>query len=414
MTDRNVSLAVLATALVVGLTGCGDDEIGPGSDAGSGSSDGGGGMDAESTSSIRVQVLANLGQNVILPSYRAFVPRADALVTAVSAYAMSPDATTRAAAQASWEQAIDTWQELEMMQLGPLAAMDLAAGGADVRDSVYAWPELNLCVIDQMTASEDYDDQTALAAEPINTRGLGAIEYLLYVPDTDNRCSPLSGINMDGTWDAFSDAEVERRRARHAEALATLVQQQATSLVTRWEATDGNFLAELTDPGRSGSLYGDAQEGLNAVSDAMFYLDKETKDMKLAEPAGISGCDAASCPDARESRFANRSREHVIANLRGFQRLYLGSEPTDDGLGFDDLLVNMGADALATQMTTRIADAIIAAEGIDPTLVEAVDSGGTSVADTHEAIRLITDDLKTMFVSVLDLEVPNRAAGDND
>ena len=72
-----------------------------------------------------------------------------------------------------------------------------------------------------------------------------------------------------------------------AAALATLVERRVGDLVEAWSPTGGNFIEELTNPGRSGAVYGSAQEGLNAVSDAMFYLEKETKDMKLAKPLGI-------------------------------------------------------------------------------------------------------------------------------
>jgi hypothetical protein len=41
-------------------------------------------------------------------------------------------------------------------------------------------------------------------------------------------------------------------------------------------------------------IFSSAQEALNAVSDAMFYLDTEVKDMKVAGPAALGDACAAS------------------------------------------------------------------------------------------------------------------------
>ena len=83
-------------------------------------------------------------------------------------------------------------------------------------------------------------------------------------------------------------------------------------------------------------------------------------------------------------------------------------------LGFDDLLRDMDSAAFADQMAAHIEGAIAAAEAIDGTLVDALATDLPSVVALYEAIKLVTDDLKTMFLTILDLEAPNRAAGDND
>jgi len=359
----------------------------------------------------RPAVLQNLGENVILPTYREVASRVAALVAATDAYAAAPSEATRTTARDAWASAMEVYERAEVMQLGPFASMTDAAGGADLRFEMYAWPSLNRCVIDQDTVSVRYDDPDALAAETIDRRGLGAVEYLLFVDTSENVCSPLSPINEDGTWASFTPAEIEARRARHAHTAAVIVARSADALVAAWE---GGFLMELTAPTRTGALYGSAQEGLQAVTDAMFYLDTETKDMKLGEPAGITVCTTATCPDARESRHANISREHIAENVRAFQRLYLGGEPGADGLGFDDLLRDMGAGAFADDMATKIEVAITATEAIPTSLVTALDADHPAVVAAYEAIKAITDGLKTMFLTVLDLEAPNRAAGDND
>ena len=216
-------------------------------------------------------------------------------------------------------------------------------------------------------------------------------------------------------YDAMADT-IPSRRLEYESALATLARRRADELVTAWSPDGGNYIAELTDPRRAGAVYGSAQEGLNAVSDAMFYLEKESKDMKLGTPLGETmGCLQPPCPEELESLWARWSKPHLLANLRGFQALFLGGSPeSPDALGFDDLLVDMGAADVADDMAQAIADAIAATDAVPGTFREALDQNPTELEVAYDALQVVTVFLKTTFVSDLNLEAPDRAAGDND
>lgn len=360
---------------------------------------------------LRGDVLASLGQNVIVPRQQAFSTLAVSLEKALAEAAADPSA--REAAQEAWRQAVTAWQELETMQLGPAGASLTVMGGQDLRARIYSWPNLNLCLVDQQTVQEGYDDPDALEAAVGAPLGLWAIEYLLFNDDPSNNCSPLNAINQDGIWEALADA-IPQRRLAYAASLSTLVRRRAEELVAAWAPTAGNFIEELVNPGRRGAVYGTAQEGLNAVSDAMFYLDQEIKDMKVGEPIGITECVAERCPEALESSWAMHSKENIIANLQGFQVLFLGAPPGVEALGYDDLLIDMGAPDVAQDMTAAIEDAIAATAAIPGTLRNPIDANPESVLAAYDAIQVVDDILKSDFLSVLDLEAPDRAAGDND
>ena len=116
----------------------------------------------------------------------------------------------------------------------------------------------------------------------------------------------------------------------------------------------------------------------------MFYIDTETKDMKLGEPAGIAdnSCGAVEepCADELESRLSAHSKENVVRNLEAFRMLYTGDRPpAEGGLGFDDFLVGLGAGDVAEQMAADIDAAIAAAGGIPGTLEEALAADRESV-----------------------------------
>lgn len=363
----------------------------------------------------RRDVLGNLGENVILATYVDFEAAAQTLEASAGSYADSLDEADHQAAQAAWSDAMQIWQRAEMFQVGPAGAMGATVGGEDLRDQIYSWPLTNACRVDQELVEQNYADADAFGSEPINVRGLDALEYLLFYGGTDNDCTPLSTINTDGSWDALDDAELLKRRAEYAHTLAIDLGRRAEALRQAWDPQDGNFLAELSTAGTQSQTFATSQEALNAVSDALFYLDKELKDMKLARPAGLSECVEEVCPDKRESPQANRSLDHIRQNLVAFQQLFLGGAPEDaDALGFDDLLRGMGVDSLADDMSARIAAAIAAVDAVEGTMVQALEGNPQSVIDVFDAVKAITDLYKSQFFDVLDLEVPNRGEGDND
>ncbi|HJL30595.1 MAG TPA: imelysin family protein, partial [Polyangiaceae bacterium LLY-WYZ-15_(1-7)] len=379
---------LLSILLVIG---CGGDDGGP-----SAPTDGGPAAQA------RTEAVASLASEVIVPAYRDFAAAAAELETATATWRDSGSEDDRAAAQEAWRRAIDLWQRAEVMQVGPAGAMDVTVGGEDLRDAIYSWPIVNRCRVDQELVEEAYVDVDAFAAENVNVRGLDAMEPLLFVEGEGNGCAPNSSINRDGLW-APIVSELPARRAAYAATAAALVRRDADALLARWE---GGFLAEMTE---GGELFPTAQEALNALSDAMFYLDKETKDMKLAEPAGLSDvCVAEVCPELRESLYANRSIEHVANNLRGFRAVFTGSET---GTGFDDLLVLNGAETLATDMLAAIDAALATADAIEGDVPTALAADPDALMPLYEAIRALTDLLKTQFLGVLDLELPQRAEG---
>jgi predicted lipoprotein len=363
----------------------------------------------------RRTVLASVTAQVILPTYERVAQKASALKTALETYAAneaaSEEAADKAAVQGAWAEAMLAWQEAELFILGPAAPM-AQAGGQGLRDRIYSWPIINPCRVDQETVRATWADSTTLPSTAANVRGLAALEWLLFAPPS-NACPPQASINTDGSWAALSAEEVRQHRADHALALAGQLALDTDELVAAWKTDGGNFAGELAQAGLT-PTYRSAQEGLNTLSDAMFYLDKEVKDMKVAIPLALRDCTGTACPDKTENPTSRRSKEHLIANTRAFMHLFLGGTDAATGTGFDDLLISLGAGSLADTILLRTGTALTALEAIEGTLEDAVVNDKAKVQAAYDALRVVTDLLKTEFLSVLDLELPERAEGDND
>ncbi len=367
----------------------------------------------------REALLRSYATQVVLPALRGFETNAGVLADATSTLAERTAAGTaseadRTAARDAWRDAMGSWQLLEVMQVGPAGNAMTRIGGRGLRDEIYSWPMVNPCRVDQETASNDFASEDFFVREQLQTRGLDALEYLLFDPDTDNACAASVDINLNGTWAALlADGEIPVRRTRYAALASAEVQRRAVELRNAWEESGENFAAQLINAGDAGSPFDSAAVALDEVFRALFYIELQVKDRKLAPPAGLhTDCLANTCPELQESRWADASKEHVLVNLIAARQVFLGG--TAAGVGFDDFLHAVGASELAVEMTTALDGAIAAVEAIPGTLTEALRSDPQVVRDAYIALKVFTDDLKADFVTVLALRIGQEGAGDND
>ena len=352
---------------------------------------------------VTTLLLKETANNVILGTYKEFSTSAKALEDACTTYKKSTTPDNLAKAQEAWKAAIALWQRAEVMQVGPAGAMGDVIGGNDIRDEIYSWTLVNNCRVDQELYAGTYKDTEELKAAAVNVRGLDALEYLLFRPDDGNACKDTSSLNLKGQWDEIK-ANLTQLRADYALAAAGLVSASAQSLLDAWTPGSGQYVDELSNAGNGSEKYTSTQAALNSLSDALFYIDKMTKDMKLAQPVGIAGCDTDLCPDKLESKWARVSKEHIISNLIGAQLIFHGGDTPEESTGFDDLLISMSAEELAISVTVALKDALEAINAVEGTLADALASSPTAVENAHQKTKEFTDLLKTQFLAVLNLE----------
>ena len=375
----------------------------------------GGGGDAGGDGFDRQALLASWGEHVIVPVLRELDAAAGEMSVAVAAYCDAVGTGGEAAAledaRAGWRAAMVQVQLAEVMQIGPAAMND-----KQVRSRIYSWPTVSSCAVDQDVETYRLDPGSYdISGRLNNRRGMDALDYVLHAPSLDHSCPDTIA---PAGWNELADADRLAARCGYATVAAADVAATASALLQAWVPEGGNYLAELAAAGDSGNSFSSAQEALNVVSDAMFYVEVEVKDMKLAAPAGITdnSCGAIQepCLAELESSFADHNKENVVANLRGFQMLLLGEGPAGGELGFDDMLVELGAPELAATMTADLEAAIAAAEAVPGTMGQALADDYEAVVASHTAIKLVTDNLKSQFVAILGLDIPDASAGDND
>ncbi len=380
-----------------------------------------GGGDAGETGAsdeLEADILASIAREVMAPRSLEFAEQSEALTLAVQAWADAAEgaedtAASLAAAREAWVPAWESAQRLDAMQLGPAGASGSYLGGEGIRDELYSWPSINPCRIDQELVSGEYANADFVETRLVNVYGYDALEYLLFWDAPANSCAPQLPINAEGQWDALGSEEIGRRRAAYAAAIAQAAADQATALADRWQPGD-DFHEHLLDPTREGSPYPNVDETLDDVMRAMFYLDSAVKDLKVGKPAGIFQCGSEVCLDGLESPHALDAKAAVIANLEAFAELYFGGPSAEAGTGFDDALISIGREDLATEMDEAIEGARAELAGFEGEFREALLADPAALDEVHARIKVITDLLKGEFTVALALDIPSEAGGDAD
>lgn len=373
----------------------------------------GAGPEPEPVSEALRALLGDVGPAVVMPAIDRATPAAAALATAARAWQAAlttgDGAAERLAAQVAWADAMDVWQELEVLQVGPAGGSLDVVGGQDLRDIVYSWPTVNPCRVDQVTAEAGYASATFLDDNLVNVYGLDALETLLFADDAANACGPEVDINATGAWAALGADEVRSRRAAYAVVAADGVVDAIAALAEAWSPDGDDFSGAIATAGDSGSPYASADDALDDVFAALFYLELETKDRKLAEPLGLADC-ASTCPAGGETLLAGGSNRWIAANLRGFRALFTGG----DGAGMDDLLASVDEQDIVDAVITALDAADAAAAALDEPVEVAASTDPTPALAVYDAVRAVTDLLKQDVATALVLSVPSDADGDND
>lgn len=371
-------------------------------------------------------MLVDIADKVMIPNYTALSAATAALSDAsgVDSYCTSIGSEGEAAAQDAvklvWRDAVNAMQKTEPHAVGPIANNEDTLRN---RIHSYANTDLGACSIDRSVVAQGSSDFD-LGVRSSNQRGLGAIEYLLFNPVLTTNCAPQ--ITDTSEWDALSTQEQRTQRCNYASKLATDVAAAASTVLTSWEASGGDYRAVFVSEGNAG-------ESLQLLTDAIIvHMDKEAKDKKVGIPTGVKEeCSSSSCPSLVEFPYTETSTAAIKNNLQGFRSLFTA----EDGKGLDDLITARGyADVTASLLEKT--DAAIA--NIDAATVSifdqatAINDSATETQCTNSYVnpdtqsinysacaltglmKRITDVLKIEFVTVLEVNLPGSVQSDND
>lgn len=342
--------------------------------------------------------------------YCQFDAAATRLSQAVEVHATDGAEGSLAAARSAWREAMLAWAGAELFQFGPAGSRILDPHhGRSFRDRIYAWPSVSRCRVEEQLVSQSYRE--GLGSVLVSSKGLFALEYLLFYPGSDTTCA--AGSATGAGWSGIM-AELVPRKREYALAVARDVDALVGELRTLWDPLGGNFRQSFIDAvGYDNPGSDNDQEALNIVGWSLVYGEKEVKDYKVGP---FTGKMLPAAPvDGFEAPFAAIARDLVVANLEGLRSLYQGCGPEGEGIGFDDWLVAANHADLAGSLDATLAAALAAVRAFPP-FEGATQAEFASLYD--DGLKPFTDLLKNELLagsgSVLNLSLPASAAADTD
>ncbi|MCB9708443.1 MAG: imelysin family protein [Myxococcales bacterium] len=250
----------------------------------------------------RKEVLASLGQAVILDGYQTFSQDTLALHTASSAFCSAPDENSLEQAQAAWDKARESWKRMEVFAFGPYVKYPDRLG-----PNIDFWPARG-DLIGEVLADDDAITTESMPSRGAARRGLPVLEYLLYA-------------EKDASLDAFSSQD---RRCEYLMAASADLNHLALAMLKAWDPAQQGYLKELTEP-HSGSMYMNSQEAMSEVVNRMAFSIEDIRRDKLGAPLGDTQIGIAH-PESVESFYSGRSLKDIRDVLSTIEVLFSGSE----------------------------------------------------------------------------------------
>lgn len=330
--------------------------------------------------------------------------------------------------QDRWLDAMSTWQQILSVQIGPMVD-----NGSSLVARVYSWPDqVSTCTVDRQVVMSQLQG-ISMASAPRQGRGLDALEYLLFSTELEHTCSAF--ISETENWNQLLLDERIQQRCDYSKQVALDLSSNAQLLLDQWVKFESN----LVDIPNS-QLYQNADDAINTVTDALFFIDEQVKDRKLGEILGLASAGQCQgvCPEGVESPLSDSGLIHIQNNLIGFKQAFIAAETQaqaiSDQLGFDFHLAVRNFPEVAESLLSLTDQAIALSGELDRPLSEYVSeiesqdlfaacinassnrssSAGVEVCALHGMIKGITDIMRTDFLTLMSLTLPQRVEGDND
>lgn len=284
----------------------------------------------------RSAMLENMGNNIILPSYKDLNNKAVSFDSAVTAFTAAPDITGIVTIQNSYKEVCIAWQYVSAFEFGPAEQVSL-------RINTNTFPTDTTQVASNIS-SGSYD---LAAVNNIDAKGLPALDYLLFGLGADNAA----------ILDKYAiDANAGNRKT-YLQNIAAEIKTNVNTVYTNWTANGGNYISTFKS-----AMGTDVGSSLGYLVNQLNYDFELLKNYKIGIPLGKKTL-GTPLPEKVEGYFAGNSIELAMEHLKAIENIYLGKNREGiDESGIDDYLVHLKSqynsgqlsDAIKSQLTLAI------------------------------------------------------------
>ena len=305
----------------------------------------------------RGAMLESLTTNVILPAHERLLATSESFEQAAHSFAENPSPETLDAVQTAWSEAGTAWAGIELYALGPLDIM--------VLHNQINKPAINTGFIEDYLASGEVNAET-LTKQGSTVKGLTAAEYILFDPEGD-------GVVLSG----FEDGE----RLEYLLALSETLHVSAQDLYMYWSPEGENYAATFAAAAEAG---GSTKSSINMLVNEMIVVLEEVARLKLATPLGLTEGGEADSEKAEAYR-SETSLERIRANVESVENAFMGA----DGLGLDDYLVFLDAEAQANLVKENMTAVLESLNKVEVSLETALSEQPEILTEIYDAVKAL-------------------------
>jgi uncharacterized protein len=327
----------------------------------------------------RVGILEEIAQSEILPSLTYLRFATDSLRSSVTQFTQLPTVSTLTAARAQWIKANLGWKACEIFQIGPVKDRRL-------QSRISKWPT-DSGLIEAELGSVTAMDQAYFEALGATSRGLPALEYLLFGGDTSM------------VLQQFTTDSAAVRRQDYLLGLAENLHFKVGELQQLWMPSGENYAYEFAHSTATG-----LEDPIGQLVNAMISMMEEVAKSKIGKPLGKFDLGILH-PDAVESTYANVSKELIRANVVALQAAYLGTGHTGLDMALDELHASYGVVALSATITQQFTTTIAAIDQVTLPLQDALVTQHDQVEAAYQAMKELIVLFKADLCSAMSITV---------
>ncbi len=335
----------------------------------------------------RGEMLVNYADNLIIPAYQSLFDKTQILQDKIYQLTQA-NATVQQLqnARIAWVDVAEQWQFCNTYNFGPAGEMGIKKG---LNEEVATFP-VSATKINNLINAND----TSFANFDRDSRGIFAIEYLLYTPG-------LSDVQM------VDSINQNNNKINYLRALINQVVNNVSVVKNDWTNYRQSFITNTgTDIGSSTSLlYNEFLKSYEGL-----------KNFKFGIPLGRRPGQTSPLPEQVEAYYSGYSTQLAKLHWLSIKQIYQGQTQAGiDGLGFNDYLQKVvgGNDLLTlTAQQVAVVDAKFAALP-NIKLSDAITQQFQVVDDVHTELQKTTRFYKSDMSSLLGIAI-TYSSGDGD
>jgi predicted lipoprotein len=353
------------------------------------SKSGGSGGSNTGTSTGKDSVLANLGNNIILPAITSLNVSVNSLDSAVVDFNAGPSGTKLSAVQSLFKAAYVNWESVsEYDGFGPATT------------SQPTLANLNLFPTNATTIESNVStgNNNINAFANASAKGFPALDYLLF------------GTGANTLTDYTTDALAANRKA-YLTAVSADIKAEVNTYYKGWSPSGGNYIATFLN-GTGNSI----SSSLGLLINSMDADFENLKNYRLGLPLGKqAGQTLPLMPKEVEAYYSGISVQLALAQLKAVQNVYLGVGTQGAGPGLKDYVIAKNATynggSLNDAITSNFASAVSGLSVIPDPLSATIQSNAGPATAVYTTTQLLVVLLKTDMPSALGVLI---TYGDND